>query len=108
MALNYSFQELKTFQLSYKRLHKLLIDGDGDSSAFNLVEQRRSSYTLERTSKEKDHSFLGRFTGSKFLPISSSTYGSEVWGFQISRLMGSLNVVFGAKLEENSASFGHM
>lgn len=27
-------------------------------------------------------SFLARFTGSKFLPISSSAYGSEVWDFQ--------------------------
>lgn len=38
-------------------------------------------------------SFLGRFTGSKFLPISSSAYGSEVWGFHLSWLMGSLDVV---------------
>ncbi len=43
-------------------------------------------------------SFLGKFTESKFLPISSPTYGSEVWGFQISRLIGSLIVVFEAEL----------
>jgi len=52
-----------------------------------------NSYSFSFSSSSPVASFLGRFTGSKFLPISSSAYGSEVWGFHLSRLMGSLDVV---------------
>lgn len=60
--------------------------------------QADNSYSFSFSSFSPVASFLGKFTGSKFLPISSSSYGSEVWGFQISRFIGSLIVVFEAKL----------
>lgn len=55
--------------------------------------QAANSYSFSFSYSSPVARFLGRFIGSKFLPISSSTYGSEVWGFHLSWLMGSLDVV---------------
>lgn len=55
--------------------------------------QAANSYSFSFSYSSPVARFLGRFIESKFLPISSSAYGSEVWGFHLSWLMGSLNVV---------------
>lgn len=55
--------------------------------------QAANSYSFSFSSSSPVASFLCRFIGSKFLPISSSAYGTEVRGFHLSRLTGSLDVV---------------